>query len=97
MFILYCPHCGEEREEEEFSYAGEAFIERPATPETATDAEWGDYVFMRNNPKGWHWEQWLHAAGCRKVVVVKRHTVTHEIAGSWTLAESKLLYLQEAA
>ena len=97
MFILYCPHCGEEREEEEFSNAGEAFIERPATPETATDTEWGDYVFMRKNPKGWHWEQWLHAAGCRKVVVVKRHTATHEIAGSWTLAESKLLYLQEAA
>jgi sarcosine oxidase, subunit delta len=97
MFILHCPHCGEDREEEEFSNAGEAFIARPEKPETATDAEWGDYVFMRKNPKGWHWEQWLHSAGCRKVFAVKRNTATHEIAGSWTLAEGKRVYLEEQA
>jgi sarcosine oxidase, subunit delta len=97
MFILHCPHCGEDREEEEFSNAGEAFIVRPEKPETATDAEWGDYVFMRKNPKGWHWEQWLHSAGCRKVFAVKRNTATHEIAGSWTLAEGKRVYLEEQA
>lgn len=95
MFILHCPHCGEDREEEEFSNAGEAYIVRPVTPDTATDAEWGDYVFMRKNPKGWHWEQWLHAAGCRKVFAVKRNTATNEIAGSWTLAEGKRVYLKE--
>ncbi len=97
MLLLHCPHCNEVREEEEFSYAGEAYIARPSAPDSAADAEWGDYVFMRKNPKGWHWEQWLHAAACRKVLVVKRHTVTHEVAGCWTLAEGKRHYLEEQA
>jgi len=97
MFMFHCPHCNEVREEEEFSYAGEAYIARPAAPDTSTDAEWGDYVFMRKNPKGWHWEQWLHAASCRKVIVVKRHTLTHDVAGCWTLAEGKRIYLEEQA
>ena len=52
---------------------------------------------MRKNLKGWHWEQWLHTAGCRKVIAVKRHTFTHDIAGSWTLAEGKRIYLEEQA
>ena len=52
---------------------------------------------MRKNSKGWHWEQWLHAAACRKVVAVKRHTFTHEVQGCWTLAEGKRIYLEEQA
>jgi sarcosine oxidase subunit delta len=97
MLMFHCPYCQEVREEEEFSYAGEAFIARPAAPDTSSDAEWGDYVFMRKNSKGWHWEQWLHAAGCRKVVAVKRHTYSHDVAGSWTLADGKRIYLEEQA
>ncbi|NLR74373.1 MULTISPECIES: sarcosine oxidase subunit delta [Leeia] len=95
MLQFRCPFCEEVREEEEFSYAGEAYIVRPAEPEAVDDATWGDYVFMRKNPKGWHWEQWQHTGGCRKVFAVKRSTITHEIAGCWTLAEAKPLYLQE--
>jgi sarcosine oxidase, subunit delta len=97
MLKFHCPHCNEVREEEEFSYAGEAFIARPAAPDGVSDAEWGDYLFMRKNSKGWHWEQWLHAAACRKVVAVKRHTFTHEVKGCWTLAEGKRIYLEEQA
>jgi sarcosine oxidase subunit delta len=97
MLMFRCPHCQEVREEQEFSYAGEAFIARPAAPDTSTEAEWGDYLFMRKNSLGWHWEQWLHSAGCRKVLAVKRHTVSHDIAGSWTLAEGKPIYLGEQA
>lgn len=97
MLMFHCPHCQEVREEEEFSYAGEAFIARPEAPDTSTEAEWGDYVFMRKNTMGWHWEQWLHAAGCRKVLAVKRNTINHDIAGSWTLAEGKRMYLEEQA
>jgi sarcosine oxidase subunit delta len=96
MFILYCPFCREAREEEEFSYAGEAYIVRPENPETADDAVWGNYVFMRKNPKGWHWEQWQHSA-CRKVLAVKRNTATHEIAGTWSLEDGKKIYMQEEA
>ncbi|MCW8181297.1 sarcosine oxidase subunit delta, partial [Verminephrobacter eiseniae] len=59
------------------------------------DALWGDYLFMRQNPKGWLWEQWQHTAACRKVFVVKRHTASYEVAGSWTLAEGQALWLTE--
>ena len=92
MFVLTCPHCREKREEEEFSYAGEAYIARPANPESVSDDVWGDYLFMRKNTKGWHWEQWVHATGCRKFVVVKRNTATHAIDGVWTLAEGRKVY-----
>jgi sarcosine oxidase subunit delta len=95
MLRIHCPHCAEIRDEEEFAYAGEAFIARPAKPEEVDDAAWGDYVFMRRNPKGWLWEQWQHSAGCRKVLIVKRHTASYAIAGSWTLAEAKPLFLAE--
>lgn len=97
MLLLHCPYCAESREEAEFSYAGEAFIARPQQPEEVDDAAWGDYVFMRSNPKGWFWEQWQHSAGCRKVFAVKRHTASYEIAGSWTLTEGKALFLAEKA
>jgi sarcosine oxidase, subunit delta len=95
MFVFTCPHCREKREEEEFGYAGEAFIARPLAPETIDDAGWGDYLFMRKNTKGWHWEMWSHATGCRKYFVVKRNTATHAIAGSWTLAEGRNIYDSE--
>ena len=95
MLYLYCPHCGEHRDEEEFSYAGEAYIPRPNDPDSLTDEAWGDYVFMRRNPKGWFWEQWSHTAGCRKVMAVKRHTVTNQVAASYTLAEGKAHFVQD--
>jgi sarcosine oxidase, subunit delta len=95
MLRIHCPFCQETRDEEEFSYAGEAFIARAA--ESASDAAWGDYLFMRRNTKGWHWEQWQHTAGCRKVFAVKRHTASYEIAGSWTLADAKPLFLKDVA
>ncbi len=95
MFIFHCPHCHSERDESEFSYAGEAFISRPSMPDPVSDETWGDYLFMRKNTKGWHWEQWMHSAGCRKMIVVKRHTNSHNIAGSWTMSEARQNYLRE--
>ena len=92
MFVIKCPHCQEAREEEEFHYEGEAFIARPAAPEAESDEAWGDYLFMKKNPKGWHWEMWGHATACRKVFVVKRNTANHAIAGAWTLAEARAVY-----
>ena len=51
MLLIHCPHCREDREEEEFSYGGEAHIVRPLEPEALSDQEWGDYLFFRNNPE----------------------------------------------
>ncbi len=95
MFQLHCPHCAALRDEEEFSYAGQAYLVRPAQPEAASDDVWGDYLFKRANPKGWYWEQWQHTAGCRKVFAVKRNTATYEVAGTWTLDAGKPLYLAD--
>jgi len=92
MLVLTCPHCAEKREEEEFAYGGEAFIARPLAPETLDDETWGDYLFMRKNLKGWHWEMWSHNTGCRKFFVVKRNTATNAIVGTWTLSEGRKVY-----
>ncbi len=79
MLHIYCPHCEEYREEEEFRAKGEAHIARPVKPEETSDEEWGQYLFFRKNPRGIHHEQWIHAAGCRKFFNVTRDTVSYEI------------------
>lgn len=55
----------------------------PSDPEALDDAAWAECVFMRDNPKGWFRERWMHVAGCRRWFNVVRHTVTYEIAGSY--------------
>lgn len=83
MLQIYCPHCRETREEEEFSYAGEAHIQRPLDPAALNDREWGDYLFFRKNPRGLHHEMWNHSAGCRRYFNVTRNTVSYEILESY--------------
>jgi sarcosine oxidase subunit delta len=43
---------------------------------------------MRDNPKGWVRERWVHAFGCRQWFVVVRNTVTHEIRTTSKLGDS---------
>lgn len=78
MLLLTCPWCAE-RDESEFAYGGEANIARPKMPDSLSDADWGDYLFMRKNPKGRHLEMWVHAYGCRRWFLVERDTVSYEI------------------
>jgi len=73
------------REEEEFSYSGEAHITRPLQPELLTDEEWGDYLFFRTNSKGVHHEMWFHAVGCRRYFNVTRDTLSYEILESYLI------------
>jgi len=71
-----CPWCGV-RDEAEFRYKGDATTTRPTA-----DADAGDFVrfvYERANPRGWHAEWWLHVGGCRRLLKVVRHTLTHEI------------------
>jgi heterotetrameric sarcosine oxidase delta subunit len=86
MLLIHCPYCGP-RAEIEFSYGHEAHIARPTNLDQIGDAEWGDYVFMRKNPKGVHFERWVHARGCRRWFNVARHTVTHEILAVYKMGE----------
>jgi sarcosine oxidase subunit delta len=78
MLLLPCPFCGP-RDEIEFRYGGEAGIVRPPDPDALSDAEWAEYLHMRNNPKGRLQERWFHTYGCRRWFTLVRDTVTHEI------------------
>ena len=78
MLLIACPWCGD-REEAEFHYGGQAHVPYPQDPESLSDAEWAEYVFFRENPKGLFAERWSHAAGCRRWFNVVRDTVTSEI------------------
>ena len=75
------------RSEEEFSYAGEANIRRPADPAALSDREWGEYLHFRRNPRGVHAEMWFHAAGCRRYFNVLRDTVSYEVHATGRIGE----------
>lgn len=77
MLLIECPWCGP-RTESEFSCGGEAGIARPSETGTVSDKEWGDYLFMRKNPRGIQHEQWLHAHGCRRWFKATRDTVSYQ-------------------
>lgn len=74
--LLPCPWCGP-RNVQEFHHVGETVTRPPVA--TATPEEWRDYLFFRDNPRGWTVEQWYHRAGCRRFFVAERHTVTNEV------------------
>ena len=84
MFIITCPYCGE-RDQSEFSNAGEAHRIRPTRTDNMSDAEWADYLFLRKNTKGLYAERWYHAAGCRKYFNVLRNTASDEILASYKI------------
>ena len=76
MIQIDCPWCGK-RDEVEFSYRGDATVQRPAAD--GSEQAFFDYVHARKNPRGWHVEWWHHAGGCRQFLKVLRHTMTHEV------------------
>jgi heterotetrameric sarcosine oxidase delta subunit len=78
MLEITCPWCGK-RAQTEFSYEGDATVSRP---DTGDEKAFFDYVYLRDNPRGWHDELWQHTAGCRRFVKVRRHVTTHEIAAT---------------
>jgi sarcosine oxidase, subunit delta len=86
VLSIPCPWCGP-RDEIEFRYGGQAHIAYPADPDALTDAEWADFLFMRDNPKGDWTERWVHASGCRRWFNLVRSTVTHEAKGSFRPGE----------
>ena len=77
MLRIHCPYCGV-RAHEEFSYFGDATKVYPPLDAEHHDG-WVEAVYMRDNPKGVHAEFWQHTLACRRWLVVRRHTVTHDI------------------
>lgn len=86
MLLIECPYCGV-RAETEFSYGGEGGIARPLNTESLTDEQWGDYLFMRKNPKGLHYEQWRHANGCGRWFNALRNTVNYRFEAVWKVGD----------
>ena len=86
MLRINCPWCGT-RDELEFSFGGESHIKRPALE--VSDDTWADYLFNKENPKGIHYERWMHRYGCGRWFNVARDTVTHEIHDSYEMNAPK--------
>ncbi len=82
MFKIPCPYC-HERSAEEFAFHGEAHIKRPENSEALSDEQWVDYLFLRDNPKGWVRERLVHVHGCGRWFNVLRNNVTNEIRASY--------------
>jgi heterotetrameric sarcosine oxidase delta subunit len=78
VLLIPCPFCGE-RDETEFRCGGEAHIVRPKQPAALSDDQWADYLFMRSNPKGVHFERWRHIHGCGRWFNLARDTVSDRI------------------
>jgi sarcosine oxidase subunit delta len=79
-----CPCCGE-RDLREFSYLGDATLQRPDANGDANSVF--EYVYLRDNRAGQHQEYWYHTAGCRSWLVLTRNTITHEISGAVRAAD----------
>ena len=75
MILLTCPWCGP-RNVSEFAYGG-SLVARP-DPADAAPREWRDYLYLRDNTRGWVTERWYHRAGCRQFFIVERDTVTDQ-------------------
>lgn len=91
---IACPFCGM-RDVQEFSYLGDATVQRPDTPagvplDDAAHTAWHDYVYLRENAAGLHSEHWYHASGCRQWLVVERNLNTHEITDVTAARSGKL-------
>ena len=51
MLEIKCPHCGK-RSQKEFSYGGDANLQRPELKKEVSDKEWDNFVYYRDNPRG---------------------------------------------
>ena len=82
MLTLRCPNCGVQCDETELHPGGEAHLTRFGPG--SEDADFEGYLFLRENPKGVHFERWRHAYGCGKWFHAARCTQTLEVFGTYS-------------
>ncbi len=82
MLTLQCPYCGVQAEETELHAGGEAHLTRFGPGSSDDDFE--QYLFLRENPKGVHFERWRHVNGCGKWFHAARCTQTLEVFGTYS-------------
>ncbi|SDZ39825.1 sarcosine oxidase subunit delta [Jannaschia faecimaris] len=82
MLLLTCPNCGLQVEETELSPGGEAHLKRSGPG--ASDGDFEEYLFLRDNVKGVHFERWRHAYGCGKWFLAARDTATLQVFGTYS-------------
>ena len=98
MLLIHCPYCDETLPEPEFAYAGEAHIARPADPMALSDQEWRDFLFIRTNARGPHYERWRHIHGCGQFFNACRDTVSDRFLMTYKAGEARpVLNALEAA
>lgn len=79
------------RDAQEFTYLGDAsLLNRPDGMAEGAEADFAEYVYLRDNPAGVHRELWFHEQGDRSWLIVTRDTVTHEILGAELARDVKL-------
>ena len=81
MLILNCPNCGADVDETDLHGGGEGHLKRFGPG--SSDDEFEQYLFMRENPKGVHFERWHHSYGCGKWFHAARCTSTLEVFGTY--------------
>ena len=89
MLLIDCPYCQEKRPEIEFTYGGEAHITRPQDPSVINDQDWSEYLFVRENSRGIHYERWIHSHGCARFFNAVRDTVTDKFVMTYKSDEPK--------
>ena len=89
MLLIHCPYCDETLPEMEFAYAGEAHIARATDPDSLSDEEWRDFLFIRTNVKGPHYERWRHIHGCGRFFNAVRDTVTDRFLTTYPAGQPK--------
>ncbi|MGO4915353.1 sarcosine oxidase subunit delta [Pseudogemmobacter sp. W21_MBD1_M6] len=82
MLILECPYCGVRADETELHAGGQAHLKRFGPG--SSDESFEDYMFMRKNPRGVHFERWRHVNGCGKWFLAARSTTTLEVFGTYS-------------
>ncbi len=94
MLLIECPYCEEKRSELEFTHGGQAHIMRPENPSALDDEQWAQYLFIRENNQGVHYERWIHTHGCGRFFNAVRDTQTDRFYMSYKASEPRPLLAQ---